>query len=245
MTQADPLAQSESFVQTVDPHLPHESHTWLPPIVEWHALNPVVELALQPLYVEGRAYEDELKACRPMPQVVALVERAEEVRVDAASLALLTRELALVTTEDATRAAEVEMEDTERALVLPRSPEVGLLTRELAPVLVGLAALDMAALLVDMLDALLEPLKAADTSELRLDTSAEFVMVLTGTNVELMTDTLEMTDAETALLEDEAVLLLGDTKLRVADEDDAAGVVVLTAAAAFVEVLERLSEFGI
>lgn len=52
--QADPLAQSESFVHTVVEHLPQELQTAFPPIVEWHALNPVVELGLHPLYVEGR-----------------------------------------------------------------------------------------------------------------------------------------------------------------------------------------------
>lgn len=52
--QADPLAQSESVLRIVVLHLPHELQTGVPSIVSWHALKPVVEFGLHPLYVEGR-----------------------------------------------------------------------------------------------------------------------------------------------------------------------------------------------
>lgn len=191
MIQDDPLAQSESLVHTVVPHLPHELHTWLPPIVAWHALNPVLVLGLHPLYVDGKAYEDELNACKPMPQVVALVPLTTPVVEDAAGAELLV------------------LEDT--TLLTPEALDVA----EAAAVVA---------------------LSADDISELRLASSAEFVMVLTGTNVEPTRDTLVTTDGETELASDE-VGLPADTKLRlvVGAEDE-----VLIVAAAFTDVLYRL-----
>lgn len=199
MIQADPLAQSESFVHTVDPHLPHESHTWLPPIVEWHALNPVAEPGLHPLYVEGRVYEVELYACSPAPQVVALV--AVEVLVP------LRRGSAPVPAEVAAGDNALEL------LLLLLLP-----TTEVAPGPVEVVAEKEPLDCVRAAEPESELLKAADTSELRLDASAEFVMEPTGTNDELTTDTLEMTDADTELLSDE--LGLGDTKLKVVPESE-------------------------
>lgn len=64
---------------------------------------------------------------------------------------------------------------------------------------------------------LLRAASAADTSEMMLDATAEFVIVLTGTYVELTRDTVEMTDAATAA--DEAGTLELETKLRAGDEE--------------------------
>lgn len=82
-----------------------------------------------------------------------------------------------------------------------------------------------------------EELWMADTSELRLAISAVLVMVLTGTKVELTSDTLDSTVAETELLM--LLLLLAaaeeDTKLRV--DEVAAAVDEALTTAAFVESL--------
>lgn len=81
-----------------------------------------------------------------------------------------------------------------------------------------------------------EPLSADDTSELRLESSAEFVTVLTGTNDELTIDTLLITDCD-AELEGFEVELLGETKLRLVV---VAVEVVFKIAIGFVEVLHIL-----
>lgn len=135
-----------------------------------------------------------LYGCNPTPQVVALVLDEGE------SLTAGT-----VLEEDNVAAEEeIESEDA-RALVMPVLwvPELASDPRDVAEPLVWLAEAEPA----------VDPLRADDTSELRLESSAEFVTVLTGTKDELTTDTLLITDCEAELVGFE-VELLGETKLR-------------------------------
>lgn len=127
----------------------------------------------------------------------------------------LVAEATLVAIDEADEETELADDTTlETALT---TPELVLLARELVADAVELA----------------EPLRAADTAELRLASSAEFTLALTGTKVELTMDTLVMTDWGTELVRDD-VALLGVTKLRLvvatAEED-------LTEAVGFFEVL--------
>lgn len=122
--------------------------------------------------------------------------------------------------EDA--AAEAPVEDAEAEAP---APTTGL---ELAgPAVVGEAVAPLERVL----------LRTAETSALMLEISAEFVTVLTGTNVELTRDTLEMTDAAGAGLLDagETGALGLDTKDRVGAEEGL--VVVVETAPLLVAVL--------
>lgn len=155
-----------------------------------------------------------LYGCNPTPQVVALL-------LD--KLESLTRDTVLL--DDAGAELELALDDCE-ALV------TALWDAEPEP-----AVLEVPELLVwppTEVGLVCKPLSADDTSELRLESSAEFVTVLTGTNDEPTIDMLEMTDCEAELVGFE-VELLGETKLRLvvgAVED------VFDVAAGFVEVLQ-------
>lgn len=178
-----------------------------------------------------------LYGCNPAPQVVALVLDEGE------SLTAGT-----VLEEDDVAADEVIESEDAGALVMPVLwvPELATDPLDVAEPLVWLAEtesvveapLDAAEPTVWLTEAepAVEPLRADDTSELRLESSAEFVTVLTGTNDELTTDTLLITDCE-AELEGFEVALLGETKLRLV-----VGVVevVFMMASGFVEVLQNL-----
>lgn len=121
------------------------------------------------------------------------------------------RETTLDEAEAEAEAEEAELEDAGTPVLVLLAPELvpelALLTitviRELAPDTV-----------VEVAELVVEPLRAADTAEDRLDSWAEFVMVLSGTKVELTMDTLVTTDCGTELTSDEVVELLGVTKLR-------------------------------
>lgn len=223
--------------------MPHELHTWLPPIVMWHALKPAAEFGLHPSYVLGSAYREELKAWRPMPQVVA--------PEDAAAAALEVREL----TEDTrtvllAAAAELapparEIKPEAADVTAPEAEDVAAPV-ELAPTAVEGVVAVVARPALDALDEAsaleteeLRAADAADTRELTLAIRAELVMVLTGTNDEPTSDTLERTVAETELVtaaDDDADVLMLDTKLKVGEEETGAEDGVLPAAAGFVEV---------
>lgn len=82
-----------------------------------------------------------------------------------------------------------------------------------------------------------ELVRAAEITEVRLASSAEFVMELMGMKLELMMETVEIIDWETELMGYE-LALLGDTKLRLvvgAAEEEA-----LLVKTAFLEVLQTI-----
>lgn len=178
-----------------------------------------------------------LYGCKPTPQVVALL--LDEVES-------LTAET-ILDKDDAAAEGEIEPEDA-GALVMPVLwvSELATDTLDVAEPLVWLAEaepvvespLNVAEPPVWLAEAepLVEPLSADDTSELRLESSAEFVTVLTGTNDELTVDTLLITDCEAELVGFE-VELLGETKLRLVV---GAVEVVFMVVLGFVEVLQTL-----
>lgn len=249
------------MAHTVVPHLPHESQICLPPIVMWHALKPVLDAALHPLYVLGWATADELYAWRPMPQVVASrvllagvvllamvvdreagteLEREGRSGEEEVALTLLLAVLDCVAEE------EEEGEAPLLLAVLETAPLDCVAEEEEAPLL-------LAVMVTPPLDGVVEaatPLeavefRATDTTELRLAKSAGLVTVVTGTNVEPTSDTLERTVSVTLLLEaateEETTVLVLDTKLRVnVDADEEAALVVV--AVGFFEVLRCWSE---
>lgn len=136
-----------------------------------------------------------LYGSKPTPQVVALL--------------LLLDELESLTTEAMLDNAGAELElalEGSGALVTVlwgSELELELVALEVPEPLVWLIGVEL----------VWEPLRADDTSELRLESSTEFVTVLTGTSDEPTIDTLEITDCEAELVGLE-VELLGETKLR-------------------------------